>query len=53
MNDGGVVKVILVSVSAVIPAEAGMTTRHGVTPKAITVIPAKAGIHDFGQPASR
>ena len=34
------------SVNAVIPTQAGMTTRHGDAPKAMTVIPAKAGIHE-------
>ena len=33
------------SVSEVIPAQAGMTTRHGVAPKATTVVSAEAEIH--------
>ena len=36
-----------------IPAFAGMTVRTAYVRRPPAVIPAKAGIHDFGQPASR
>ena len=41
------------SVNAVIPAKAGMTTRHGVAPKAITVIPAAFSPPEGGGESTR